>query len=149
MSRHYLLALGWLAAMALPAFGQTATPLPTPPAFSPPQGLLPRDQANKDYLRPQPLPNEFLKNGVGGPFGTPADRMFHTPVGPPGAKANLFDQPSAGFLLRQQQIEQERPGFWQRLRTLFGLGNSDPQPGTIPQQSLPPGSVDPRIFGGR
>jgi hypothetical protein len=140
---------------AAPALAQAQTTPPAsttqpPPLFSPPQGIRPTDKANQNYFKPQDPVNGFFSGGMTSPFGSPQDRTFYTPVGPPGAKANVFDQPSTAFILQQQQLQQQRPGFWQRVRALFGLGqDTAPQPGTLPQQQLPPGSIDPKVFGGR
>ncbi len=104
--------------------------------------------ANKpvlDFSKQSPV-NEQLKNAPWSPFGKPADQQFYTPVGPVGAKANVFDAPSASFLAQQRQLQQQRTP-WQRFLALFGLGAAPP-PGTV-QLPLPPGSVDPKIFGNK
>jgi hypothetical protein len=145
-----------LGSSAAPVMAQTGSQTPPPdssqppPVFAPPQGIRPTDPANKDFNTAQQPVNQFLTTANWSPFGTSQDRTFWTPVGPPGAVANVYNQPSTAFILQQQLLQQQRPGFWQRFRVLLGLGQDPtPQPGTIPQQQLPPGSIDPKVFGGR
>jgi hypothetical protein len=154
--RVFFVSASLLVSSAVPAMAQTGTQTPPPdsslppPMFAPPQGIRPTDKANQGFFGPQPLPNQFMATANWSPFGTQQDRTFWTPVGPPGAVANVYNQPSTGFVLQQQLLQQQRPGFWQRVRVLLGLGQDPtPQPGTIPQQQLPPGSIDPKVFGGR
>jgi hypothetical protein len=91
-------------------------------------------------------PNEHIKDGVPSMFATGGSSQFHSPTGAAGSKANVFTGPAVGYAGRPQPPVQT-PSFWQRFKNFFGF--RDPIPaGTVPQQ-IPPGSVDPKIFGGR
>src|SRR6516162_9692335 len=92
-----------LGSSAAPVIAQTGSQTPPPdssqppPVFAPPQGIRPTDPANKDFNTAQQPVNQFLTTANWSPFGTSQDRTFWTPVGPPGAVANVYNQPSTAF----------------------------------------------------
>ena len=110
------------------------------------QSLFGSSAGDKKTDKPPVLPNEHLKNGVPSMFGQTGPNQFHTPVGQPGARANVFDAPATPGV-RQLPTPPSTPGMWQRFKNFIGLGEPTPT-GTVPQQ-IPPGSVDPKVFGGR
>ena len=108
------------------------------------QGPLGTTPADKKATPPLYKPNEQIKNGVPSLFGQGGANTFHTPVGPAGAKANVFNGPAPGFGGRPAPQAQQ-PSWWQRFKNFFGYGDP-PAPGTVPPQ-LPPGTAIGSVGG--